>query len=164
MGVDPGSRVTGYAFLHCRGQRSLGAGGWEVLEAGVLRVDPGLPYIQRLGLLHEAMFDLLERHQPDVCVIEKAFCGSNASSALKLGEMRGAYMAACARAAVPVAEITPAEVKKTTTGNGRAEKQHVALAVRTLLGFDRGHLPHDVTDALAISLSHAIVMNVSTCD
>lgn len=123
-----------------------------VLEAGVLRADPRLASEVRIGLLHEALHQLIVQHEPEVCVLEKAFYDKNVSSAIKLGEVRGAFIAACARSKVKVEEISPAEVKKTIAGHGRAEKEQVSLALKALLGFDRGHLPHDATDALAISL------------
>ena len=152
LGVDPGSRVAGYAFIRARKANPVLPTDFDVVEAGVLRASADLPYAQRIGLMHEALHGLVLQHGPDVCVLEKAFFDKNVSSALKLGEVRGAFIAACARCSVPVDEITPAEVKKTITGNGRAEKELVSLSLKTLMGFDRGALPHDVTDALAISL------------
>lgn len=156
LGVDPGSRVAGYAFIKCRQQRMLLPSDFVVIEAGVLRADPRLAHDVRIGLLHRALHDLIERHTPEVCVLEKAFYDKNVSSAIKLGEVRGAFIAACARSQVKTEEITPAEVKKTITGNGRAEKDQVALALKALTGFDRGTLPHDVTDALAIALCYGM--------
>ncbi len=152
LGLDPGSRVAGFAFIRSKSGRALSPRDFEVIEAGALKAPLELPHAERIGLLHEAMYELLERHQPEVCVVERIFVDKNPSSALKLGEVRGAFIAACGRAGVKVDEITPAEVKKTITGNGRADKEAVSLALAALMGFDRGRLPHDVTDALAISL------------
>lgn len=152
LGIDPGSRLTGFALIQSRCARPMLPRDFVVVQAGVLRADGDLPHRERLGLLHTALYELAVDLKPDVCVLEKAFFGENASSALKLGELRGAYIAACARCVVPVEEITPAEVKKSITGHGRADKVMIEMALKTLLGFDRGGLPHDVTDALAISL------------
>lgn len=152
LGIDPGTRTVGFAFIRARTAHPVLPRDFAIVEAGVLRADPDLPYGERIGLLHATLHDLLVEREPDVCVLEKAFFDKNASSALKLGEARGAFIAACARAGVPILEITPAEVKKTITGNGRAEKEQVSLSLKVLMGFDRGRLPHDVTDALAISL------------
>jgi crossover junction endodeoxyribonuclease RuvC len=125
---------------------------FHVVDAGVLRADPNRSHAERIGDLHEALHELIAHHAPDFCVLEKAFADKNIATAIKLGEVRGAFIAACARSNVRTLEITPAEVKKTITGNGRAEKELVALALHSLMGFDRGGLPHDVTDALAIGL------------
>lgn len=152
LGLDPGSRVAGFAFVRSRTGRAVNPRDFEVVEAGALKVSPDLPHSQRIGLLHEALFGLLTTHRPEVCVVERTFVDKNPNSALKLGEVRGAFIAALGRAGVRVEEITPAEVKKTITGNGRADKEMVSLALTALMGFERGKLPHDVTDALAISL------------
>lgn len=156
LGIDPGSRVTGYALLRGRRQPTVAPRDLEIVEAGVFKVDAKLPYIERVGLLHATLFDLLSHFRPQVCVIEKAFFGANISSALKLGEIRGAFMAACARAEVAMAEITPAEVKKTVTGNGRAEKSEVAAALKALLGVELGNLPLDASDAIAMAFCFAL--------
>ncbi|MEN9833897.1 MAG: hypothetical protein RL011_90 [Pseudomonadota bacterium] len=164
LGIDPGSRITGFALLRAKKPLPLVPRDFAVVEAGVLRADAAMPYAERIGLLHLALCELLVEHRPDVCVIEKAFFDKNASSALKLGELRGAYIAACARSQVPVAELTPADVKKTIAGNGRADKQAIALALHALLGFNRGSLPHDATDALALSLCHGLKSALASLD
>lgn len=152
LGLDPGSRVAGFAFVRSRAGRASSPRDFDVVEAGALKVSAELPHSQRIGMLHEALHGLIAKHRPVVCVVERVFVDKNPGSALKLGEVRGAFIAACGRAQVRIEEITPAEVKKTITGNGRADKETVSLALAALMGFERGHLPHDVTDALAISL------------
>lgn len=152
LGIDPGSLRTGYAFLETSLARPRSPRDFRVVDAGVLRISAAHAHGERIALLHEAVYGLMREHAPSVCVIEKAFCDKNVSSALKLGELRGAYICAASRAAVRVEEITPAEVKKTIAGSGRADKEQVSRAVRALTGFERGTLPHDVTDALAIGL------------
>ncbi len=77
-------------------------------------------------------------------------------TALKLGETRGAIISASWRAKVSIGEITPAEVKKRITGNGRSGKEEVSRSIQALLNFDRKNLPSDVTDALAIALSFGL--------
>lgn len=156
LGIDPGSLRTGYAFIATRLLKPRTPRDFRVIDAGVLKISASRPYTERIAMLHEAIHGLILQHTPIVCVIEKAFSDKNISSALKLGELRGAYICAAARAAVPVAEVTPAEVKKTIAGHGRADKEQVSRALRVMLGFDRGSLPHDVTDALAISLCYGL--------
>lgn len=152
LGVDPGSRIAGYAFIQAKCATPRLPQDFRILDAGVLKADPALDYARRIGLLHEALHLLIADYEPDVCVLEKAFAGKNISSAMRLGEVRGAFIAAAARFGVVTAEITPAEVKKTLTGNGRADKEQVSLTLKTLMGFERRGMPHDVSDALAISL------------
>ena len=156
VGIDPGSRVAGYAFLRARVARPVLPRDFHILDAGVMRANAALPATERIMLLHEALYLLLAEHKPVTCVIEQAFCDKNVASALRLGEVRGAFFSACGRANVEVQEITPAEVKKTITGNGRADKDLVAMSLKALMGFDRGGLPHDVSDAVAIGLSFGL--------
>lgn len=161
LGVDPGSRVAGYAFIQAKSAVPRTPADFRILDAGVLRPDPKLGYAARIALLHGALFDLIAEFRPSVCVLEKAFFDKNVSSAMRLGEVRGAFIAAAGRGGAAIEEITPAEVKKTLTGNGRADKEQVALTLKTLLGFDRGHLPHDVSDALAICLCYGLKLKVA---
>ena len=162
LGIDPGSRIVGFGFLVARTERPLSPRDFRVADAGVLRAPLDLPIHARLGLLHATLFDLIGDLKPDVCVIEKAFCGANAATAIKLGEARGALLAAVSRHDVPVFEITPAEVKRIIAGGGAMRKEAVATAVEALLEFRRGDLPHDASDAVAIALTHGL--NSATAD
>src|SRR5690606_4226354 len=129
-----------------------------VIDAGVLRADQRLDLAQRIGVLHDALFGLMQRNGPVVMVLEKAFYDKNVATAIKLGEVRGSFIAAAGRFGARVDEIAPARVKRLIAGNGQASKEQVGLAVQALVGFDRGLLPHDVTDALAIALSYALTL------
>lgn len=107
---------------------------------------------ERLHLIQSDLQSLIAQHQPDVMAIEQVFVHLNPSSALKLGQARGA--AICAASGLTVAEYTPAEVKQVIVGNGRAAKAQVQHMVRSLLNL-QGDLAEDAADALAIALSHA---------
>ncbi len=86
--------------------------------------------------------------------IENIFHAVNARSALKLGHARGVAMLAAIEAGVTVVEYTPAEIKRSVVGYGRAEKPQVAQMVKLLLGLDAIPKPHDATDALAVAICH----------
>lgn len=156
LGIDPGSRVVGFALIGALKVKPVSPKDWVVLDVGVIRTSPELPMPSRLGQIHGAIFDLLNEMSPQYAAIEKAFHGVNASTALKLGEARGAIIAAFARHSRPVLEITPAEVKRIIAGNGAASKEQVYKALQALLGFERGRLPLDASDALAIAYASAL--------
>lgn len=158
LGIDPGTRIAGYAFLRSKKKCPFRATDFFILDAGALKVDSSLDYTERIALLHGAIFDLISTYKPDTCVLEKAFLDKNVNSALKLGEVRGAFIAAAGRCQVEVREVSPTQVKKTIAAHGRADKEQVSLAIKAQLGFDRGSLPYDVTDALAIALSFGLTM------
>lgn len=156
LGIDPGSRVVGFSLLGATKVKPLSPKDWVVLDVGVIRASTDLAMPVRLGQIHSAVFDLLSEMRPQYAAIEKAFHGVNAATALKLGEARGAILAAFARHTTPVIEITPAEVKRIIAGNGAATKEQVYQALQTLLRFERGRLPLDASDALAIAFAAAL--------
>lgn len=156
LGIDPGSRVVGFALIGANKSKPLSPRDWSVLDVGVIRTSPELDMPARLGQIHTAVFDLAKEMMPQYVSIERAFHGVNAATALKLGEARGAIIAAFARQSLPVFEITPAEVKRIVAGSGAATKEQVYKALQAIMGFDRGRLPLDASDALAIAFTAAL--------
>lgn len=153
LGIDPGSENTGFALVVAKKKQPLHLRDFQVVDAGVCRANNKTSLVERIANLHEAMFQLIEEFNPQLCALEKAFVGANPQSALKLGQVRGAFICAAARCGVRISEVTPTSVKKMITGHGHADKESVAHAVKGIVGFDRGHLPADVSDAVAIALS-----------
>ena len=148
-GVDPGSRVTGYGIIRVEGNR------FHCLEYGginaVTRGDK-TELKDRLNRVFDSLCALFEKYSPDYLVVENVFYARNARSSLVLGHVRGVILLAAARAALPVVEYTPLEVKRAITGYGRADKDQVQAMVRRLLGLDQLPQPHDAADALALAL------------
>jgi len=108
----------------------------------------------RLARIYSALSEVIERHRPDAAAIEEVFVHRNMKTALKLGQARGAAVAACACAGLPVSEYTASEVKLSTVGSGRADKQQVQYMVRVLLKL-RAPVGSDASDALAAAICHA---------
>jgi crossover junction endodeoxyribonuclease RuvC len=159
IGIDPGSRITGFGVLELpRGAINLKR--VQLVAVGAIRSKASLPHSERTGYLHEAIHQLAGQYKPEICVIERAFTGVNPHSALRLGETRGAVIAAVRRHGIQVAEITPTEVKKTITGQGHATKEQIAAALKYLLQFELGDLPHDASDAVAIGLSYGLSLGI----
>lgn len=147
LGIDPGSRLTGFGLIDAQRGRA------QYVESGVIRIDPG-PLDARLACIFSGITELLVEFQPTSVAIENVFMHRNAASALKLGQARGAAIVAAAVAGVVVAEYTPAEIKLSVVGNGRAAKAQVQFMVSRLLGL--AALPRaDAADALAGALCHA---------
>ena len=147
LGVDPGSRATGWALV------TFGAS-VRLEGSGVLRPPASLPFEHRLLRLHEALADVVRRTAPDAAAVERVYAGVNAQSLITLGEARGVLLVTLAEAGIAVAEITPAEVKRAVTGTGAAEKEQVRRMVASLLG---RRLPLDAADAAAAALAHGFV-------
>ncbi len=150
LGVDPGSRFTGYGVIECEHGRS------RLLAAGRLDVRRGST-AERLVAIADGLAEAIARLAPDEAAVEETFVNRvNAASALVLGQARGLALYACARAGLPVAEYAAAQVKLAVVGNGRADKTQVAHMVRVLLNH-RDELAADASDALAVALTHAHV-------
>jgi crossover junction endodeoxyribonuclease RuvC len=147
MGVDPGSRVTGYGIIETDGVRS------RHLASGCIRTADG-PFPARLGEIFDGVRAVLAQWRPDEVAVEQVFVSRNAASALKLGQARGAAVSAIVTTGLAVFEYTPAAVKQGLVGNGRAEKEQVQHMVRVVLGL-RSVMALDESDALAIALCHA---------
>jgi crossover junction endodeoxyribonuclease RuvC len=146
LGLDPGSLHTGYGLVEKRGSSlsTIAAGRFSCPKAQALPA--------RLAYLAAAMGELLDRHHPDLAVVESPFHGMNVHSLVVLAQARGALLAAIAGRGVPVREYSPAEVKSAVTGNGRADKEQVARMVRLLLSLGEEALAADATDALALAI------------
>jgi len=147
LGVDPGSRATGWALVTFAPSPALEA-------SGVLRTPAGLDFAGRLRFLRDGLATVLRERRPDAASVERVFAGVNPQSLITLGEARGVLLLALAEAGVPVAEVTPAEVKRAVTGTGAAGKEQVRRMVTALLG---RKLPLDASDAAAAALAHGFV-------
>lgn len=148
LGVDPGSRFTGWGLL--AGNRTP-----RLVDQGVIRLDSRVPLAERLAGLHARLSEIVRRLLPDCAAVETPFKGVNPRSAIQLAQARGVILAALGTCEVPVFEYSPAAVKKAITGNGRAEKIQVGRMVAHLLpqGLPEG-AADDLTDAVAVALCH----------
>jgi crossover junction endodeoxyribonuclease RuvC len=146
LGIDPGSRVTGFGVIDSDGQKSTHvAHGCLDIESGTLA--------DRLRLIFEGVGRVVRLYRPDEMAVELVFMYRNPDSALKLGQARGVAVVAGALADLPVFEFTPAEVKLAIVGLGRADKAQVQHMVKVLLRLDAAP-PSDAADALAVALCH----------
>ena len=147
LGIDPGNAVTGWGVVDRQGTRLLAR------AHGVWRGEAGLARSAALARLSDRLIDLIRRVGPQIVAIEEAFLGKNIQSALRLGEARGALLAAAARVdGIRVVEYPTASVKKAVVGNGRADKRQVQFMTQKLLGLAEPPRPLDASDALAIAV------------
>ena len=154
LGVDPGSRVLGYAVVEAGEPRAGGLLPLRYVECGVLEASERAPLEERMGEIAVGLREVIDELRPDVMAAEDVFFAVNARSALALGQARGAALAIAGMARLRVFAYSPAVVKQAVTGRGRAPKLQVAEMVRALLGLKR--LPRsDAADALAVAVAHA---------
>ncbi len=147
LGLDPGSRRTGYGVVERSGNR-LRAVAW-----GVLAPPARLDLAHRLHAIASRAGAVMDEHRPDAVVVEEAFYHESVRSTLVLGHVRGALLVAAVERGHEVAEYTPREIKLSVTGTGAASKEQVAFMVRRLLAL-RAAPPPDAADALAAAICH----------
>ena len=148
FGIDPGSERTGYGCIDTDGRRH------HLLVCGAVSVPPHAAFPDRLQAIHAGLTRLLAEQRPDCVAVENIFYAKNVRRALKLGHARGVALLAAAEAGVPIAEYSPAEIKRAVVGFGRAEKSQIGQMVKLLLGLDTPPAPHDAADALAVAICH----------
>ncbi len=148
FGIDPGSERTGYGCIEPAGSAH------RLVICGALSAPPGATFPEKLMLIHAGLKGLIERHRPACVAVEDIFHARNVRSALKLGHARGVALLAACECGVPVVEYSPAVVKRSVVGYGRAEKRQVQEMIKLLLGLDRVPSPHDAADALAVAVCH----------
>jgi len=146
LGIDPGSRITGFGVIDSEGATTT------YVASGCVRIK-GETLPDRLKVIYDGITDIVGIHHPDEIAVEQVFVSRNAASALKLGQARGVAVVAAVKAAVPVFEYTPAQVKQAVTGQGAAGKEQIQHMVRLLLNLP-GAPPQDAADALAVALCH----------
>ena len=147
LGIDPGSRLTGFGIIEVHRQQSV------YISSGCIRMQSeSIPL--RLQEIYTGISQIIEQYQPNESAIEQVFMYRNAASALKLGQARGVAIVACVQHNLPVHEYAPTQIKQAVVGTGRADKIQVQQMVKMLLSLSNIPLV-DAADALAIALCHA---------
>ena len=148
LGVDPSLRGTGYGVIRLARPHPL------ALAHGTISCPAGWERSRCLAKIAETLRDVLQRHQPTVCVMEGLFYAQNLQTAIIMGEARGAALATVAEAGLEIYEIATRKVKLAIVGYGAAQKSAVAKMVQRLLDLPKPPAP-DAADALALALAHA---------
>ncbi len=147
LGIDPGSRITGYGVIDIEGNHA------KHVANGCVRVK-GETLAEKLHQIFSEIDEAITTYQPEEVSIEKVFMHKNADSALKLGQARGVAIAACATRGLEIFEYTANQVKQATVGKGHAKKEQVQHMVKVLLRLPAAP-QEDAADALAVALCHA---------
>ena len=148
LGIDPGSRITGYGLIKEVNRQLV------YVDSGCIRTSPTQELSQKLLQIYDGICELMDRFSPDEVAIEQVFMHQNPNSALKLGHARGVAMVAAASHRVKVSEYSAREIKQAVVGYGAAEKAQVSHMVVSLLGLNKSP-QSDAADALAIAICHS---------
>ena len=148
LGIDPGSRITGYGIISKEGNRLIH------IDNGAIFTQSAKDFPQRLQQIFAGLSTIIEQYQPEAVAVENVFLAKNAQSALKLGQARGAAIVAAVCVGLSVFEYTALQVKQAVVGSGRAEKQQVQHMIKVLLNLPEV-AQEDASDALAVAVCHA---------
>ena len=148
LGIDPGSRATGYGVIAKKGNRLY------YVTCGVIRLGNKYTFNERLKVIFDGLSEIIETHQPTVAGVEDVFVAANPRTALKLGHARGVAVLAALQNGLKVYDYTPRMVKQAVVGYGNADKQQVQQMVRVLLQLSK-QPTSDAADALAVAMCHA---------
>ena len=148
LGIDPGTRNCGYAIVEKNGNSV------RLLEAGLIKIKTKILQEQIVEMTEG--FDLIfAKHEINEVSIEDMFYAFNPKTVIKLAQFRGAISLKILQKFGNFVEYTPLQVKQAVTGNGKATKEQVSFMVKRLLGIKKEIKPLDITDAIAIALTHA---------
>ena len=150
LGIDPGSRKTGYGIVEMTGNRV------KHVDNGVIIVDVKAEIPMRLRQIFDGLDDVIRIYKPDEVAVESVFLGKNVSSALKLGQARGVALVVAGRWNLGVREFSPMEIKRAVAGTGKASKEQVQEMVRIVLGLPE-RAQEDASDALAAAIASCMV-------
>lgn len=148
LGIDPGTRNCGYALISLEGQKM------KLVEAGLIKIkSEGLQY--QIPQIAEAIGQLFSLHKIQEVAMEDIFYAHNPKTVLKLAQFRGAIMLKLLQEHGEFSEYTALQVKKALTGKAKAAKEQVAFMVKQILGITKEIKPLDITDAMAVAITHA---------
>ncbi|WP_126655119.1 crossover junction endodeoxyribonuclease RuvC [Campylobacter jejuni] len=153
LGIDPGSRNCGYAIIEADKGKNI------LIEAGLIKIKPSTLQYQ-ITELCEGLDLIFKNHSFDEVAIEDIFFAYNPKTVLKLAQFRGALSLKILQIHGDFAEYAPLQVKKAVTGKAKATKEQVAFMVKRLLGLSKDIKPLDITDAIAVALTHAANLRV----
>ncbi|EAL3118826.1 crossover junction endodeoxyribonuclease RuvC [Campylobacter jejuni] len=153
LGIDPGSRNCGYAIIEADKGKNI------LIEAGLIKIKPSTLQYQ-ITELCEGLDLIFKNHSFDEVAIEDIFFAYNPKTVLKLAQFRGALSLKILQIHGDFAEYTSLQVKKAVTGKAKATKEQVAFMVKRLLGLSKDIKPLDITDAIAVALTHAANLRV----
>ncbi len=154
LGIDPGLATMGWGAISYDGVKP------RILDYGALITPPDMPMPQRLLSLFDGVEELCKRFDPDDIAMEELFFCKNVTTAIAVGEARGAAMVAMRKHTNNLFEYTPMQIKQAVTGYGKADKKQVQQMVKLLLNLPEIPRPDDAADGLAIAITHAHSMRM----
>lgn len=148
LGIDPGFGTVGYGLIEARSSKV------NLITYGAIRTEAREPIPERLVKIYDALEEIIRNYAPHESAVEELFFFRNVTTAIQVGEARGAILLVLRRLSIPIFEYTPHQVKKSVTGYGKAEKGQIQRTLKTYLAMTETPKPDDAADALAVAWCH----------
>ena len=155
LGIDPGLAIVGYGVI------DFVRGKFKTVAMGAIETPAGIDTEERLKIIYDDLCEVIDEYKPSEVAIEELFYHTNQKTVIAVAEARGVILLACRQKALNIAEYTPLQVKKSVTGKAKAAKEQVAFMVKRILGINKEIKPLDITDAIAIALTHANTLRLA---
>ncbi len=153
IGIDPGTGILGFGIIDVKSSIKI-----KLVTAGVVTTPAHTLIDIRLEDIYDSLTEIISETKPNVMSIEKLFFGQNVTTAMSVAQARGVAMLAGRKGMLSIAEYTPLQIKQTVTGYGKADKKQVQEMVRLQLGLKEVPKPDDCADALAVAITHAMMV------
>ncbi|NMA86113.1 MAG: crossover junction endodeoxyribonuclease RuvC [Tissierellia bacterium] len=153
LGIDPGLAIVGYGVIEYKGNK------YNAIDYGCIYTDSNINLPERLKIIYEELYDLIDKYNPEDIAMEELFFNKNVKTAIKVGQARGVEILAAVNKGKVVYEYTPLQIKQSVVGYGRAEKRQVQEMVKLLLNLKEIPKPDDAADALAVAICHSSCLN-----
>ncbi len=150
IGIDPGFGRTGIGIIEGEYDK------WSSVFYTCIETSKELDFVDRIKELSDKTKEIITKYQPDYAAVEELFFFKNVNTAINVAQARGVLLLALREAGIPVAEMTPLQVKQAVVGYGRAEKAQVQKMIAILLNIKKKAIQDDAADALAVALTHAL--------
>jgi len=149
IGVDPGTAITGVAFVNLEPSGAINALHWSAILTPAK-----MPLPERLEIIHQELAALINEYKPETGAVESLFFSRNVRTAMSVGQARGVVLLTLQQAGIPISDYRPNEIKQGITGYGAADKKQMQMMVRNLLNLDETPQPDDAADALGVAIYH----------
>jgi crossover junction endodeoxyribonuclease RuvC len=154
LGIDPGYGRVGWGVIEGHGSD------WQHIAHGCIDTDKRHTFVRRLLQIERELNDIISEHQPNFSSVEQIFFSKNVTTGIDVSQARGVILLTLAHHKIPIAELTPTQIKQALTGYGNAEKRQVQEMVQRELSMKELPKQDDAADALAVAITAGLYLRV----
>lgn len=154
LGIDPGYGRVGWGIIEGSGST------WQYIGHGCIDTDKRFSFAKRLLHIEQELQEVINRYEPTFSAVEQVFFSKNVTTGIAVSQARGVILLTLAHHAIPIAELTPTQIKQALTGYGNAEKRQVQEMVKRELQMTELPKQDDAADALAVAITAGLYLRM----